>query len=259
MIFSGVDDLGDRLVVDAQIRRDAVRRRSLQLVPTGSTRRPLRASWSHLHRAGPVRVRRAGLSPSVTSIMVLTPIACTPDRVVHEREISEIRARVAELLPALAGKCLHAATCVYSNTPDRHFVIGRHPQCADVIMACGFSGHGFKFVSGGRRDPCRPGHRSGHRPPHRVVRPGEIADRMTATGAAVGVGGDPGRCPHMSPYSWHSWPSTTSGARRLRPGTVKPWSSRIVRARKSGVDSPGACRAPGWHGVRWANAAKLNR
>jgi sarcosine oxidase len=25
-------------------------------------------------------------------------------------------------------------------------VIGRHPQCADVIMACGFSGHGFKFV-----------------------------------------------------------------------------------------------------------------
>ena len=40
-------------------------------------------------------------------------IACTPDtieRVVHEREISEIRARVAELLPELAGKCLHAAT-----------------------------------------------------------------------------------------------------------------------------------------------------
>jgi sarcosine oxidase len=76
-------------------------------------------------------------------------IACTPDtidRVVHEREISEIRARVAELLPALAGKCLRAATCMYSNTPDRHFVIGRHPQCADVIMACGFSGHGFKFV-----------------------------------------------------------------------------------------------------------------
>jgi sarcosine oxidase len=78
-----------------------------------------------------------------------TGIACTPDtidRVVHEREISEIRARVAELLPTLRGKCLHAATCMYSNTPDRHFVIGRHPQCAAVIMASGFSGHGFKFV-----------------------------------------------------------------------------------------------------------------
>jgi sarcosine oxidase len=49
-------------------------------------------------------------------------------------------------LPALAGRCLRAATCMYSNTPDRNFVVGRHPQCADVIVACGFSGHGFKFV-----------------------------------------------------------------------------------------------------------------
>src|SRR6478672_12659869 len=40
----------------------------------------------------------------------------------------------------------------------------------------------LQIRSGGRRDPCRPGHRSGHRPPHRVVRPAEIADRMTATG-----------------------------------------------------------------------------
>jgi sarcosine oxidase len=76
-------------------------------------------------------------------------IACTPDtidRVVHEHEISALRAGVAHLLPTLAGKCLHAATCMYSNTPDRHFVIGHHPRCGDVIMACGFSGHGFKFV-----------------------------------------------------------------------------------------------------------------
>jgi len=74
---------------------------------------------------------------------------CTPDtidRVVHAQEISELTARVAELLPVLAGTCLRTATCMYSNTPDRHFVIARHPQCADVTVACGFSGHGFKFV-----------------------------------------------------------------------------------------------------------------
>jgi hypothetical protein len=87
----------------------------------------------------------------------------------------------AELLPALAGKCLHAAACMYSNTPDRHFVIGRHPQCADVIMAVRILRARLQICSGGRRDPCRPGHRSGHRPPHRVVRLAEIADRMTAT------------------------------------------------------------------------------
>jgi sarcosine oxidase len=77
-------------------------------------------------------------------------VACTPDtidRVVHPQEISELTARVAELLPALGGgPCLRAATCMYSNTPDLNFVIARHPQCDEVIVACGFSGHGFKFV-----------------------------------------------------------------------------------------------------------------
>jgi sarcosine oxidase len=74
---------------------------------------------------------------------------CTPetiDRTVHPNEIREMRERVAELLPALDGPCLHSATCMYSNTPDQHFVIARHPDAANVTIACGFSGHGFKFV-----------------------------------------------------------------------------------------------------------------
>jgi sarcosine oxidase len=76
-------------------------------------------------------------------------VVCTPDtidRTVHDHEIREMRDRVAELLPALDGPCLHSATCMYSNTPDHHFVIARHPDCANVTVACGFSGHGFKFV-----------------------------------------------------------------------------------------------------------------
>jgi sarcosine oxidase len=76
-------------------------------------------------------------------------IVCTPetiDRTVHEQEIAEMRGRVAELLPALDGPCVHSATCMYSNTPDEHFVIARHPDSANVTVACGFSGHGFKFV-----------------------------------------------------------------------------------------------------------------
>ncbi|TFV59504.1 N-methyl-L-tryptophan oxidase [Mycobacterium sp. PS03-16] len=74
---------------------------------------------------------------------------CTPDtidRVVHDREIAEMRAEVAHLIPALDGPCVHSATCMYSNTPDQHFVIARHPAAANVTVACGFSGHGFKFV-----------------------------------------------------------------------------------------------------------------
>ena len=35
---------------------------------------------------------------------------------------------------------------MYTNTPDGHFIIDRHPRHPQVILACGFSGHGFKFA-----------------------------------------------------------------------------------------------------------------
>jgi sarcosine oxidase len=74
---------------------------------------------------------------------------CTPetiDRTVHPREIDEMRQHASRLLPALTGPAVHTATCMYSNTPDEHFVITRPDRFANVTVACGFSGHGFKFV-----------------------------------------------------------------------------------------------------------------
>ncbi|CAN5193552.1 N-methyl-L-tryptophan oxidase [soil metagenome] len=74
---------------------------------------------------------------------------CTPetiDRTVHPQEINEMRQRATELIPALTGPAVHSATCMYSNTPDEHFVITRPEQFTNVTVACGFSGHGFKFV-----------------------------------------------------------------------------------------------------------------
>ena len=35
---------------------------------------------------------------------------------------------------------------MYTSTPDQHFVIARHPGHAQVTVAAGFSGHGFKFA-----------------------------------------------------------------------------------------------------------------
>lgn len=35
----------------------------------------------------------------------------------------------------------------YTNTTDGHFVVGPHPRHAGrVVLACGFSGHGFKLA-----------------------------------------------------------------------------------------------------------------
>ncbi len=39
-----------------------------------------------------------------------------------------------------------ATVCLYTTTPDEHFVVGPHPRHPNVVVACGFSGHGFKFV-----------------------------------------------------------------------------------------------------------------
>ncbi|MGY0022498.1 N-methyl-L-tryptophan oxidase [Streptomyces sp. cg35] len=77
-------------------------------------------------------------------------VVCTPqtiDRTVHEDEVRAMAAHMSGCIPALPGTFLKAATCMYSNTPDEHFVIARHPAHPEsVTVACGFSGHGFKFV-----------------------------------------------------------------------------------------------------------------
>lgn len=74
---------------------------------------------------------------------------CTPDtidREVHPDERRDMLDRVSQLLPGLSGPVLDTATCMYSTTPDENFVIARHPLHTNVSVACGFSGHGFKFV-----------------------------------------------------------------------------------------------------------------
>jgi sarcosine oxidase len=53
---------------------------------------------------------------------------------------------VRTTLPATHGEVLEAATCLYTNTPDRHFIIDRLPAYPHVMLAAGFSGHGFKFA-----------------------------------------------------------------------------------------------------------------
>ena len=68
------------------------------------------------------------------------------DREVHPEEIAAMAARAASDLPTLPGRFLKAAACLYTTTPDEHFVIAPHPAHPRATIACGFSGHGFKFV-----------------------------------------------------------------------------------------------------------------
>ena len=73
-----------------------------------------------------------------------------PDEMAREprREDEDtLRAFLDRCLPAANGPQMALSTCLYTNTPDKEFVIDHHPDHEDVVIACGFSGHGFKFSS----------------------------------------------------------------------------------------------------------------
>lgn len=68
-------------------------------------------------------------------------------REVAAEEVEDIRAVLRRFLPDADGAFRSAAACLYTNTPDEHFWIDRHPQHANVLIASPCSGHGFKFAS----------------------------------------------------------------------------------------------------------------
>ncbi len=69
------------------------------------------------------------------------------DREVRPEEVAEMRAALAQRIPALNGPLVATATCLYTLTPDHHFIIAPHPHMPQVILASPCSGHGYKFAS----------------------------------------------------------------------------------------------------------------
>ncbi|MCB9855054.1 MAG: N-methyl-L-tryptophan oxidase [Phycisphaerales bacterium] len=68
------------------------------------------------------------------------------DRSLRTEDESDVRAYIRNHVPNADGPLLAHAVCMYTNTPDDHFILDRHPQHENVIIAGGFSGHGFKFA-----------------------------------------------------------------------------------------------------------------
>ena len=63
------------------------------------------------------------------------------------RDEEPLRGFLRAHLPGVDGPRHKSAVCIYTLTPDRHFVIDLHPDHRNVAVAAGFSGHGFKFAS----------------------------------------------------------------------------------------------------------------
>ncbi|WP_230137303.1 FAD-dependent oxidoreductase, partial [Peribacillus frigoritolerans] len=53
---------------------------------------------------------------------------------------------LGQFMPA-DQKMKYGKTCIYTMTPDEHFIVDKHPYYPHIAIAAGFSGHGFKFSS----------------------------------------------------------------------------------------------------------------
>ena len=69
------------------------------------------------------------------------------DREIYHEDEAVLRNFVERYFPAAAGPALSLKTCMFTNSPDGHFIIDLHPEFPQVSLASGFSGHGFKFAS----------------------------------------------------------------------------------------------------------------
>lgn len=70
----------------------------------------------------------------------------TVNRTVAPDEIAMLRRVLERYLPGAAGEVLTPLTCLYTMTPDKHFIVDHHPAHSQITIACGFSGHGYKFA-----------------------------------------------------------------------------------------------------------------
>ncbi len=69
------------------------------------------------------------------------------DRTLDTRELEAASLFARHHLPAVGPQLNHHTTCMYTMSPDGHFLVGAYPGKDNVNLAAGLSGHGFKFAS----------------------------------------------------------------------------------------------------------------
>jgi sarcosine oxidase len=71
----------------------------------------------------------------------------TASRTVAPEEVEPHAAFLRSIIPDAAGPLRSASVCLYTNSPDGHFIVDLVRETRGrAAVACGFSGHGFKFA-----------------------------------------------------------------------------------------------------------------
>ena len=71
----------------------------------------------------------------------------TIDRAASAHDEERVRDWLRRRVPLLDGPPREAKVCMYTNTPDAHFIIDLLVEDTNVVVASACSGHGFKFAS----------------------------------------------------------------------------------------------------------------
>ncbi|KAK9863916.1 hypothetical protein WJX84_010832 [Apatococcus fuscideae] len=71
----------------------------------------------------------------------------TLDRTIYPEDEEVLRVAVQTYFQSANHEMVKAAPCMFSNTPDHHFIIDHHPRHKQVVICSACSGHGFKFCS----------------------------------------------------------------------------------------------------------------
>jgi sarcosine oxidase len=67
-------------------------------------------------------------------------------REVTDDDLQPVLRFAAKYLRGVTDRVVRTATCMYTNTPDRHFAIGVNPEDPQMVLLSACSGHGFKFA-----------------------------------------------------------------------------------------------------------------
>lgn len=70
----------------------------------------------------------------------------TIDRALQSDDAAPVEAFIDRHLPHVARRAERHAVCMYTMTPDAHFIVDRHQRQQNIAIGAGFSGHGFKFT-----------------------------------------------------------------------------------------------------------------
>jgi sarcosine oxidase len=68
------------------------------------------------------------------------------DRDPRDHDVAALAPLLDKYLPGARGPVTRQKICMYTMSPDGHFIVDRLPGHTNVVIAAGFSGHGFKFA-----------------------------------------------------------------------------------------------------------------